>query len=325
MLWPGECVRLQDNDLTFREQDVPEIVMPSFLVDDARATDAFLEVIAEMLKPALARSAKPLVEISGGFDSSCVAIAARSIGKDLYSYGLIHEGAVGVQQVNRRSELVRLIGASDFEFPSSVYTPFKALASEECVRTHMDDNHRLSCVSAVDAHPEGSFDLVLSGIGGDELTSEDTFKRAKWEVQGNIPSSSLVGSVGRADMFMRRGIWPSNPLAAQPVIDFCRALPPTMRKSRMLNVLTLARAGLSDGFIFPRYREHYGNAMQREASLIDFDAMLGESILADYGIFDASNLLQQARDASTDGFSYRLIGQLWCVMKLEAVLRRYIT
>ena len=126
-------------------------------------------------------------------------------------------------------------------------------------------------------------------------------------------------------MFMRRGIWPISPLASQSVVDFCRALPKRLREKRLLNLLTLARAGLSDGFLFPRYSEHYGASMQHEAALFDFDSALRESIVADYGIADISDLLARARDASYGGFSYKLIGELYNLLKLETVLRRYIT
>ena len=122
---------------------------------------------------------------------------------------------------------------------------------------------------------------------------------------------------------MRRGIWTRNPLIAQPVVDFCRALPRQLRAGRLLNVLTLARSGLSDGFLFPRYSEHYGNAMQREAALYDYDQALEECIVADYGISDISGLLRRAREASYGGFSYKLIFELFTLLKLEKVLRRY--
>ena len=325
MLWPGEAVSFGEGGLSFREADVPDIVLPSTIREGAVATDGFVSLIAQALRRHVERSANAMVELSGGLESSCVAVAACSLGKSLTTYGLIHDGAVGHQQRTRRRELVDLLRVKDHEYPSYLHTPLKALEVDECLVTPLDDNHRLSCVHAVEDHPSGIPDLIIAGIGGDELCLENTFFRHEWEVQGNICTSSIVAATARADMFMRRGIWPVNPLVSQPVVDFCRALPKRLREKRLLNILTLARAGLSDGFLFPRYSEHYGAAMQHEAALFDFDAALRESIVADYGIADISGLLARARDATFGGFSYKLIGELFNLLKLEAILRRYVT
>lgn len=323
MLWPGESLTFSDQGLTFEEIGTPDIVLPNTLVESARVTDEFLHLIAESMRVNLMKAVEPIVEVSGGYDSSCVAIAACSAADHMNSYGLIHEGAMGVQQRKRRRELVELLNLNDFEFPSYDHTPLASLEVPECTLTLLDDNHRLPCAYAVDAHPRRGLDLIITGVGGDELTKENTFHRREWEVAGSVCASAIVTAAARADMFMRRGIWPINPLISQSVVNFCRALPAKIRSGRLLNILTLARSGLSDGFLFPRYSEHYGNAMQREASLYDFDDALSESIVADYGITNFSPLLQRARDASHGGFSYKLIFELYTLLKLEKILRRY--
>lgn len=323
MLWPGESLTFSGRGLTFEEAGMPDIVLPNTLVESARATEEFLYLIAESMRVSLGKARAPIVELSGGYDSSCVAIAACSARERMNSYGLVHEGAMGIQQRKRRRELLDLLDLNDFEFPSYNHTPLASLEVAECTLTLVDDNHRLPCAYAVDAHPCAGLDLIITGVGGDELTKENTFHRREWEVSGGICTSAIVTATARADMFMRRGIWPKNPLISKSVVDFCRALPAKLRSGRLLNILTLARSGLSDGFLFPRYSEHYGNAMQREAALYDFDAALSESILADYGITDFSPLLHRAREASHGGFSYKLIFELYTLLRLEKVLRRY--
>jgi asparagine synthase (glutamine-hydrolysing) len=324
MLWPGESATFSHNGLSFRQVETPDIVLPAALSESARVTDEFLRLTAEAMRPSLVKSARPLVELSGGLDSSCVAIAACSVKEDMSSYGVFYEGAVGAQQRRRRRELVELLEINDFEFPSFEHPPFAALAVEECTYTPLDDMYRLPCVYAVDAHHVKDVDLIITGIGGDELTKENTFLRHEWEVPGNICTSAVVAAAGRADMFLRRGIWPINPLISHSVVDFCRALPKKMRAGRLLNILTLARSGLSDGFIFPRYYEHYGNVIQREAALFDFDKALPESVAADYGITEISSLLERSREASLRGFSYELITELYLLLKLETILRKHV-
>ena len=324
MLWPGESLELLNGRLSFRTCPADGIVVPSIIHTDARVTDSLRDVIAAVMRPCLDVAEAPLIELSGGLDSACVAIAARQCRADLHSYGLVHAGAVGAQQRARRCEIVEVLGLDDFSYPSDEPPQFAALEIEEAQVTPFDDNHRMPCALAVDKHPSGQADLIMSGVGGDELAMEYTFRRQEWELGGFASSSSLTVAAGRADMFMRRGIWTLNPLCAAPVIDFCRALPAKLRKQRMINLLMLARSGLSDGFLFPRYAEGYGHGMQREAALIDFDLALGTSAVADFQVFDFSRLLDQARKASDGGLSYELIVPLFWLMKLEKVLRRYV-
>lgn len=324
MLWPGEAVDFDGASLRFREVENIRVVVPGAVHDSAHVAEEFLRLIGCAMKRNLASARQPIIELSGGFDSTCVAIAASRLRQDINTYAVIHEGAIGVQQRNRRNELIGRFGFRDFEGPSYVPGPFASLQIEECQITPLDDMYRMPCVNAVDAFPTEGIDVLLTGIGGDELTRERTYSHEAWEVPGNISTSSAVAAAGRADMFMRRGIWPVHPYVDPDVVNYCRALPAGLRRGRMLNILTIARSGVSDGFLFPRYKENYGNALRREASLFDFDAALNESVVADYGISDVTHVLTKAREATLDGLPIELIVDLHFLLKLETVLRRYL-
>jgi asparagine synthase (glutamine-hydrolysing) len=324
MLWPGESVRVSGETITFTPKEVKSVTVSATIADDARVTDALRETIADVVRPFLEVARAPVVELSGGYDSACVALAATDCRQNLLSYGLIHGATVGRQQRARRRELVELLGLADHEYEADNHLELAALEIPEAQLTPFDDNQRIPCAYGVDSHPAGPADLIMTGVGGDELCMEQTFRRRPWELPGSASSSALTVAAGRADMFLRRGIWSLNPLCAPSVVEFCRAVPKALRRNRFLNVLMLTRAGVSDGFLFPRYQEGYGHAMQREAALYDFDAALNESVVADFGITDFSPLLEQAREASNGGFSYSLIASLFWLLKLEYVLRRYV-
>jgi asparagine synthase (glutamine-hydrolysing) len=324
MLWPGEAVCFNESGLSFEQISAPAIVLSSALNDDARATDAFLDLIAQAAKRSLARSNGAAVEVSGGLDSSCVAVAIARMRPDLKSYGAIQPGIIGEQQRRRRVELISLLKLDDRASQIADQTPTQSLARAECQLTPFDDLYRLQALDALDLHPAHSIDAVLTGIGGDELTKEYSPLRPEWDL-GGIPSSSAsVAAASRADMFMRRGVWPVNPLVSVPVINFCRALPPKLRLNRQLNLMTLARAGLSDGFLFPRYQEHFGNLLTLEAIYTDYDKVFAQSVIADYHIADISSNLAQARDETLYGLSRELVSTLYNMAKLEFVLRRYL-
>lgn len=323
MLWPGERLHFDGEKIEIVEVQPQKVVQSGILNDTARATDYFVELISEFLGPRLKKAGSPLLELSGGLDSSCIAIGARKVRSDLCSYAAVQQGAIGKQQTTRRAELVALLGLKDATGPSDIIGPFSALSLDECTVTPLDDNYRMSCLSALDCHPVKNVDLVVTGLGGDELTMENTVGRKSWEVRSSIASSASDAVAGRADMFMRRGIWVTHPFSSRGIVDFCRALPSSMRNDRILNILTLARAGLSDGFLFPRYAEHYGPMTLKEAAGFDFDAAFSDSVLADHGIINLDELLADARKATLNGFDLGLVTRLWLALKLEVVLRRY--
>lgn len=325
MLWPGEALTFDSTGLSFHEVEDLEIVVPSGINDDARVTDEFVRIIEEVLRPRLSRSQSTLLELSGGLDSAYVALAASNVGGQLSSYGVIHDGAMGRQQRKRREEAIARFGLEDHTHPSAEPSPFGSLDDDISSLTPFDDLYRMACVAAVENHPGQDFDLLLTGMGGDELTMEETYFRRDWEVKGHSSLSSITGAAVRADMFMRLGIWVFNPLAHPRVVNFCRALPDRLREHRMLHLLTLARAGLSDGFLFPRFQEHCGNLIQHDAARFDFEQAMDGAVIPDYGIADHRDLLKRSYEAGYGGFPYPLIMELFRYLKLDRVLRRYIT
>lgn len=324
MLWPGESARFDAAGLRFRAVEPPPIVQSGTLHEAADACGAFFRTVAAALSPVLTKARRPLLELSGGYDSTCVGLVAGQMRGDLRSYGLIQQGAVGAQQRLRRKELVGLLGVDDAELAVLDYPPFAALDEDECTVTPCDTAFRLACAAAIERHPAGNFDLVVTGIGGDELTLEDTHRIGPHDLAGHNMPTAAAASACRADMLMRRGIWPVNPLTSPQVVNFCRALPKDLRESRRINILSMARAGLSDGFLFPRFKEQFAFAWLREAYEYDFDAALARPARHLSQIVDVAGLLAKARRNVTASFDRDLISVLYNCVKLNRVLTRYV-
>lgn len=323
-VWPGERVRCDGHTICIIEQQWREIAVPSFLAGQAVVTDEFLRLIGESVAHNVERSNGVLLEISGGWDSTCTALGVAGLQEGMSSYGVVHEGAIGKQQRARRRELTSLLSLRDHDGPSNAIPPIAALRYAECLFTPQDDNHRMAPVLAMQNHPDAArFDLAVTGVGGDELGMERTYTRRPFEVAGLTSSSAMLASVGRGDMFLRRGILPRNPLATLRVVNFCRRLPQAMRTGRLLHLLTMVRSGLSDAFVFPRYGENFGPVMIREAAMTDFDAEVGESILADYGINIFDTLIGARIEAGYD-FTTGQAVKLWYLLKLERILKKYV-
>jgi len=95
MLWPGETASFTESGLTFSEATVPAEVQPSTLTDAALVTDEFLRLIRDAVGDL--KRCTSMIELSGGLDSSCVALAIRGSGSHIRSYGLLHDGPGGRQ------------------------------------------------------------------------------------------------------------------------------------------------------------------------------------------------------------------------------------
>lgn len=323
-LWPGEKATFDEDGLSFAICEDIQVALPAPLSDRGRATDAFIEVVASVMQSRLTRSTRPLLEFSGGMDSTCVALAASTIRSPLECYGLIQPGAVGRQQRTRCRELIELLGLTDHTGDSSAVLPLDTLSCDECRITPYDDCYRMSIMSAFEANDLGTVDLVISGLGGDELAKEHTFWRYEWEVPGHASRSAMVSSMCNFDLFMKRGVWPLNPLANPRVVHLCRSLPVSLLKNRQFNRLAIARAGLSDGYMSPRYHETFANVLLMQSLECDVDNIFEYSVLADFGIFDPSTLLSEIYEATELGLSIKLVGKIFYTAKLETVLKKYV-
>jgi asparagine synthase (glutamine-hydrolysing) len=323
-IWAGEEVCFNHLGLRFSDCEQIAVTLPGTFSDRARASDAFLERVSAVLQPALSRAKRPLVEFSGGMDSTCVAIAASSIRANLETFGVIHPGGVGRQQRARRQELIELLSLWDYTSLATSSLPIQSLQIDECQVTPNDEVYRICMLNVLREHGLLNADIVISGLGGDELSKEHTHFRHDWEVPGHVSASSLVGAMSHADMYMRQGIWLINPLAHPVVVNLCRAMPNGMRPNRLLHRLTMARAGLSDGYMMPRFHETFANVLLLEAVELDFDHLFDDSIIGELGLLDVSRLLSKVHDHTELGVSVKLIGKIYNALKLEVTLKRYL-
>lgn len=312
LLSGGQLATWKEGTLSIENPPVIPRYETSLLMPGAQVTSVFLELIAAEIRPRLSRSEHGALELSGGLDSSCVAGALADLtAAGFQTYGLIHPGVSGRQQAMRRAELVDRFRFADTAVPSIESRPFSVYweRGASARRPPNDELYRNGIEACLDALPEQP-DLVVTGIGGDELTllAEDTeafdgaraaralFGDSITETQ-TIPTLAAVSAVEsafcRADMFLSRGIWPLNPLTSPALIQFGQMIPEAMKRDRLLNKVTLAKLGLSDFFLFPTYRENFGAVYRNDLAHFDFGAYFSVAMIHDFGIIDLPALLRQ--------------------------------
>lgn len=198
-------------------------------------------------------------------------------------------------------------------------------------------------VESINSMPNDKPDLIITGIGGDELAITSDYddqttpcgpKITQSLFFGDptpthsipktfVSQSALAAAFVRARMFLHHDIWPKNPFIDPRVVQFCQMVPPEHKKNRLLNKLTLARAGLSDYFITPRFKENFSRVFMDD--LLDFrsDAYFSESLLHSHMIANAAVLANEIRTiqngANADLSLYVIIN----AVRLEHILRNY--
>ncbi len=319
----------------------------SALSASANLSSAFIDLIKSSTTVALNQALIPAIELSGGMDSSCAAIALKDEHNSLHSYALIHRGNAGDQQRARRNELIQLLNLIDCQVDSTICKPFTGLdrlpSDADFIISPYDELYWDGIVECINSMPNDKPDLIMTGIGGDELTitsdyddqtapfchkiTQSLFFRDPIPTR-SIPKtfvsqSALAAAFVRARMFLHHDIWPKNPFIDPRVVQFCQMVPPEHKKNRLLNKLTLARAGLSDYFITPRFKENFSRVFMDD--LLDFrsDAYFSESLLQSHMIANAAVLANEIRTiqngANADLSLYVIIN----AVRLEHILRNY--
>lgn len=341
LLAGGQVASWKDEALQIENPRVIPRYETSLLSPGAQVTAVFLELIAAEIRPRLSRSERGVLELSGGQDSSCVAGALVGlVPPGFQTYGLNHAGVCGAQQATRRAELIERFGFADTAVSSMECHPFSVYreTAASARRVPSDELYRRGVEACLDALPVRP-DFVVTGIGGDELTiladnatAHDATQAAEVLFGESItptkplPALAAVSAAEsafcRADMFLSRDIWPLNPLMSPALVHFGQMLPEGMKRDRLLNKVTLAKLGLSDFFLFPRYRENFGEVYRTDLLRFDFGAYFNTATIHDFGILDLPALLRQhVQFANTGACDIPLI----CfanATRLEHVLRQ---
>lgn len=204
-------------------------------VDLVAAFDTLLTTTVARLA-LLAPSGQVGVELSGGADSTNVALAVTALRDDqVTSYGLLVDGDAGQQR--RRLEVAGLLGLHDVAISSCRYLPFASGGPRALPHDPTGDYYVEAFEAVRAAGAACGMRVVFTGIGGDELMALRLAERqastaggladlpgwlgprtarALCEVETNVvPAScvhppSLMAFAARNPQFLRWGMWPGN-------------------------------------------------------------------------------------------------------------------
>jgi asparagine synthase (glutamine-hydrolysing) len=343
----GETLMWDGENFVFEQFQGRRPCKSGVLSASAHVVETFLGLLVESASTFIEKAKYPAVELSGGLDSACIAAAIRSSScHPIQSYGLIQPGVAGIQQTARRNELIQHFSLKDTTRSSLDCRPFTTLETYASLQasTPFDEIYRNGIDLILEDTGNRSIDIVFTGIGGDELTLSDHSKERYDQVHYNILShvcfgecaelkpdlptpistSALLAGYARADMFLCRSIWPKSLFLSPKIVEFCRMLPHQVKVARALQTLTLARVGVSDGFLFPRYVENFRYTFQHDLIHFDFERFMENSLLYDLQIIDVKYLIMKYQDFVN--YRHRSFPLLYFynVVRLESLLRKFL-
>lgn len=282
--------------------------------------------------------------LSGGMDSANVALTlGRLHPGSVTSSAMIVDGVAGEQQRRRRRELAELaqlgpdltIHAMDLPplSPSSRILAGDSLDFDE-------EGFAEAVGSLIDLMVASDVQVSFGGTGGDEMLALPPEERdfsggmedltlptwltpaARNELIATeseiapaavINEVTLTGFACHNPLYIKRGIWPVEPLASPEAVRFGEWLPPEWRRRKRIFRDRLKRAGASDDLVNPRLSENLGAVMNRGVyrhclpllvRLLRSDLLLGQ-----LGIVDVDRMrhaVEQASLGREDQVDYRL-------------------
>lgn len=237
-------------------------------------------------------------ELSGGLDSGVVSATMAKLYTPLKTYGLIIDGAARQQQIERRQILCQAFHAQDQTIDALSFPPLLDRGVRLNRKVSLYEEPYTEALTALiqSAQTQGT-QILLTGVGGDELMLPASFGRTKTRSaipeapsfftqlarssyrealaelregrspKSIIPATALLAVQCRALVFLRQGLWSVNPLCSPELVRFCHRLPVRWRINKRLHAEILLNAGLPQFVVKPPLRETFASVMNKSMTM----------------------------------------------------------
>lgn len=277
-----------DGELRVRMPESARHDEPRELAPNARVLDGYERLLDAVLADHYYVPERTAIELSGGMDSSNVAMSlATRHGPILVSGALIQEGAAGEQQKRRREAMIRYAGFRDTVLRAAGYLP---MDPQHAPRVPLGPHEEIYIAGHSTLLAKWKSDGVLwaaAGVGGDEMLSlpsepqpplapaavprwltPSTFEALRDQESGIPPAPPISDSTLRAlacgaPMYLRAGLWPLYPLAHPAMWRFGQWLPFSWRRNKHLARFRLQHLGFDREVTHPPLRENFHDVLYK--------------------------------------------------------------
>ncbi|MBY5378949.1 asparagine synthase-related protein [Rhizobium leguminosarum] len=306
------------------EMDLRVSTYPRQLRTPERAQEFLFQMLTETLTRRRLEFGKTAVEVSGGLDSSVVAVAAAAVLPNPIAASIV-VGSDIQNQTTRQGVLARKLGLDHVTVDVWAHLPFAAgsarfasLETSYLAESFYEAFHDLTQILKT-----RGIDTILTGMGGDEAfplfadeadtshsvkpLARPSFIRPKTYQLAELPpvtrnfitsyhGSAALGVANRAERFLNQGIWQVNPFLEPEIIQFGSSLPLALRNQRSILSNILAGNGM------PEFLD--GKPMSFEPTIPHvargirdlLHQLLAESVCSELGLLDPIDLWNTYED-----------------------------
>lgn len=254
---------------------------PRDVVAEADVCGAYMSLFGVVLANEVRDNTEICLELSGGFDSSNVALAATEAGlRGLRSYGLIFSGDAGKRQSVRRDAVLERLNVIDSATSiEGQHFLDSWLTGSRWVNPY-EEIYRQLVETGLDAADLSASAVMMTGIGGDEAflprvreaphtsVAVGESHRTKRQPKAAVPETALLAANARAPLFLSRGVWPSNPYCSRELIEFSERLPDVWKRSRFIQRQAMQRWGLESSLLDRPTPENFESALRTELARV---------------------------------------------------------
>jgi asparagine synthetase B (glutamine-hydrolysing) len=253
----------------------------SEVTSDDDAARALVDVLSFAVRELIPDRSQTVVELSGGRDSSLLALLSAL--KDSKSYGIIFPGEAGDTQARRRDRIVRINHLADSTVLGIDVLRRGTRLASGAIEPRADLYGPLTQAGLRAAGVEpGSF--VVTGIGGDEAFAANTtpgdshdhapsIARADYPLpKAWLPETGLMAAVSRFAFFQSLDCWPVYPYLHADVVDFSYRLPSRLLVDRKLQMMALELLGMPPQSMLRPTPENFSDVLEFEFRTVTSDA-----------------------------------------------------
>lgn len=307
------------------EVDLRGLTYPRQLRAPERAQEFLFQMLTEALIRRPLELGKTAVEVSGGLDSSVVAIAAASV-LDHPVAASISVATESQNQTTRQELLAQKLGLEHVKVAVWAHLPFATGSGrfESLGTSYLAESFYEAFYNLTQLLKARGVDTILTGMGGDEAfplfaDEADTshlvkpivrpsFIRPKTYLLAELPpvtrnfitsyhGSAAHGVTNRAERFLNQGVWPVNPFLEPEIIQFGSSLPLALRHQRSILSNILAGNGM------PEFLDHKPMSFEPTIRHVArgiravLQQLIPESVCAELGLIDPIDLWNTYEDA----------------------------
>ncbi|MGE8067532.1 asparagine synthase-related protein [Pseudomonas sp. NPDC089569] len=364
MLTAGASCTFSDETCNYK---FPNTGKPSYQniqnIECDEAAHIFLNLLKKKINLQLSDPNQIAIELSGGLDSSTVAIASALThpSSKINTYGVIvSDPLLSESQQNRRNEVIKHIESDDYEIKIMDHLP--SLYSPAQDRYYLNSEAYGDAFDSIWSQAaKNGHHTLFNGCGGDELfpqfldedfstdrlrsVSDDSWSlynqilmsRLTPKVQDilgsylplcspktNVDTGLMLAMARRAPLLLRFNLIPMYPLRDNKIIEFCNTLPLNLRLNKTL--LTNLISNTTHSRLFSNYPKETFMHADETALLAQKKLLLNtcnKFKIIEIGLIDKKNLVRDLESINIKTPRY-IFDYLLNILSIERFLKAYL-